>query len=230
MAALAVALPLIGGYEAGLARVAGAERTGADAWLIHELNRVVFAPGWIGAALLVAGLLIWQLIDRREWWCGPGTWIGMLAEGCVLGIGLVGLSHLIDLGLARLDGARLLDEALGGTRAAGRGPLAVGFLGAGLYEEAIFRLALIPLIYGTCRLLQAPKLLATVAAVTGSALLFALAHDVGAPARPFVWFVFVFRWAAGVYFAWAFILRGFGVVVVAHVVYDVLVGCFGWSF
>ncbi len=230
VAALAVVVPLLALYEAGLSGVAGAVRTGADAWMIAELTRLTPVPGWIGVALLIAGLAIWQIVDRRDWWCGPATWIGMLAEGCILGVGLVGLSHLIDLGLAHLDGHRLLAEGIGLINLDEAGPLAIGFLGAGIYEEAIFRLALIPCLYGLCRLLQAPSVLATTTAVTASALLFALAHHLGDAEGPFVWFIFIFRWAAGVYFAWAFILRGFGVVVVAHVVYDLLVGCLGWSF
>ena len=61
-------------------------------------------------------------------------------------------------------------------------------------------------------------------AVTGSALLFALAHHAGSPGEPFTWFAFIFRWMAGVFFAWVFILRGFGIAVGTHTMYDILVG------
>jgi membrane protease YdiL (CAAX protease family) len=109
-------------------------------------------------------------------------------------------------------------------------PLAplIGFLGAGIYEEAIFRLALIPLLYGAFRLLQATDLPAGTLAVTGASLLFALAHHAGTPAEPFTWYVFLFRWTAGVYFSALFLMRGFGVAVGAHAAYDVLVGWLDW--
>jgi Type II CAAX prenyl endopeptidase Rce1-like len=232
MSALAIVVPLLALYEWGLVRLvgAGAVRSGADSWILHELSRLTPVPGWIVSALLVSGIVVWQAVDRNEWWCGPVTWIGMLVEGCILGIGLVGLSRLLDLGFIHLEGQQLLADGVAQSPATHQGALAVGFLGAGLFEEAIFRLAMIPAIYGFLRLLQAPAILATTTAVTASAILFALAHHLGDTNGEFIWFVFVFRWAAGVYFAWTFILRGFGVVVVAHVTYDLLVGCLGWTF
>jgi hypothetical protein len=34
---------------------------------------------------------------------------------------------------------------------------------------------------------------------------------------------------AGVLFAWIFILRGFGIAVATHTIYDILVGWVGWQ-
>ena len=39
-----------------------------------------------------------------------------------------------------------------------------------------------------------------------------------------------FRWLAGVYFAWVFVVRGFGVAVGTHTAYDILVGWLDWHF
>jgi hypothetical protein len=63
-----------------------------------------------------------------------------------------------------------------------------------------------------------------------SAVLFVLAHHAGTPAESFTWFAFIFRWMAGVFFAWVFVIRGFGIAVGTHTGYDILVGCFGWRF
>ncbi len=104
----------------------------------------------------------------------------------------------------------------------------VGYLGAGVYEETLFRLILVPLLWKALRLLQAPQVLASTLAVTGSALLFALAHHAGTPGETFTWFAFVFRWMAGVFFAWVFVLRGFGIAVGTHTLYDILVGWIAW--
>ena len=52
----------------------------------------------------------------------------------------------------------------------------------------------------------------------------------GTPGEAFTWFAFIFRWLAGVYFAWVFVVRGFGVAVGAHTAYDILVGWLGWHF
>ena len=106
----------------------------------------------------------------------------------------------------------------------------IGFLGAGVYEEALFRLVLIPLIYAALRVLQTPAVLASALAVTAAGLLFSLAHHAGSPGEAFTWFAFLFRWLAGVYFAWVFVVRGFGVAVGTHTAYDILVGWLDWHF
>jgi hypothetical protein len=231
MAALCFVLPLIGLYEAGLHLLAGegAIRTGADAWIHRLCAGAGGLPPWAPSLAIVGILVAWQIVERREWWCPVAQWVGMLAESAILGVGLVGLSRLVDLGFTRLEGHELLAGGPPPSPILDHGPMAVGFLGAGVYEETIFRLLLIPLLYGLLRILQAPKVMATTFAVTASALLFSVAHHIGDPADDFQWFVFIFRWAAGVYFAWVFLLRGFAIAVGAHVAYDVLVGCVGWS-
>ena len=78
--------------------------------------------------------------------------------------------------------------------------------------------------------MQTPAVLASTLAVTASALLFSLAHHAGTPGEAFTWFAFIFRWLAGVYFAWVFVVRGFGVAVGTHTAYDILVGAVGWHF
>ena len=107
-------------------------------------------------------------------------------------------------------------------------PSLIGYLGAGVYEETLFRLIMVPVLFSALKLLQIPQVLASTLAVTGSALLFALAHHAGNPGESFTWFAFVFRWMAGVFFAWVFVLRGFGIAVGSHTMYDILVGWIAW--
>jgi hypothetical protein len=207
---------------------ADAVRTGADAWLRNALAAVGLTDRWIVPLGVVIGLLAWQAADPREWRWSPGTILAMATESVLLAVALIGLSRMVDLGFDRLEGQALLAT----TPAPARHPAAavIGYLGAGVYEEAIFRLALIPLLYSALRLLQAPRVLATTLAVTGSALLFSMAHHAGGPGESFTWFAFIFRWLAGVYFAWVFVARGFGIAVGTHAAYDIFVGWLGWHF
>jgi hypothetical protein len=227
---LAFILPILAAYEAGIAWLgdasAGAARTGADAWMRHALAALGLTDRWLPPLVLVVAILAWQAIDPRQWRFSPSCLLGMAVESLALAVGLIGLSKLVDLGFARLEGQRLLATAPAGPSQ----PIAalVGYLGAGVYEEALFRLALIPLGYAILRLLQAPTVLAGTVAVTGSALLFSIAHHAGAPGEAFTWFAFIFRWLAGVYFSWVFIARGFGIAVGTHAAYDILVGLLGW--
>jgi Type II CAAX prenyl endopeptidase Rce1-like len=86
----------------------------------------------------------------------------------------------------------------------------------------------VPILFSALKFLQIPQVLSSALAVTGSALLFALAHHAGSPGESFTWFAFVFRWMAGVFFAWVFVLRGFGIAVGSHTMYDILVGWIAW--
>jgi membrane protease YdiL (CAAX protease family) len=99
---------------------------------------------------------------------------------------------------------------------------AVLSLGAGVYEEVVFRLILmtaITLVAGD--ILRFPKKGTGVLMVAVSAILFSLYHYLGSEA--FEWKSFAFRTVAGVYFAILFLTRGFGVTAGCHIAYDILV-------
>ncbi len=217
-------LPILVIYEVGVAWLGGVAsetmRAGADTWMRHGLTSLGVTDRLFLPLALVMALLGWAAIEARRWRFHPGILAGMLVESLVLGVALIGLSKLVDIGFARLDAPTTPLSA------GPRHPVAplIGFLGAGLYEEALFRLSLIPAFYYGLRLLQMPVILANVLAVTGSALLFSMAHHAGSPGETFTWFAFVFRWLAGVFFAWVFVARGFGVAVGTHSAYDILVG------
>jgi membrane protease YdiL (CAAX protease family) len=100
----------------------------------------------------------------------------------------------------------------------------VTYVGAGIYEEVLFRLLLFSVLGGMLRLLQFPSLLAFLGAALASAAFFSAAHHLGPYGEAFDGYVFLFRTVAGVYFALLFQLRGFGIAVGAHACYDVLVG------
>lgn len=223
--------PILLAYEFGVLWLGGSSaaalRTGADAWMRQALASAGLTDQWFLPLCLVVALLVWQAADPRDWRFPPASILGMAIESVLLAVALIGLSRVVDLGFAHLERS---SEVLAVRAPAGAQPGAVliGFLGAGVYEEALFRLALVPLVFGTLRLLQMPTVLASALAVTSSALLFSLAHHAGTPGEPFTWFAFIFRWLAGVYFAWVFVVRGFGVAVGTHSAYDVLVGWLGW--
>jgi membrane protease YdiL (CAAX protease family) len=99
----------------------------------------------------------------------------------------------------------------------------VGFLGAGIYEELLFRLILLSLVLWLLHWSKLPRWAQILLAVVITSLLFSAAHYVGGR-EPILWFSFVFRFLAGVFFALLFLCRGFGIAVGAHAGYDILVG------
>jgi membrane protease YdiL (CAAX protease family) len=94
--------------------------------------------------------------------------------------------------------------------------------GAGVYEELVFRLALIPAVVTLWKFFPAigGKIMATVMAVIISSVLFSVAHFM---AEPWAWFPFIYRAIAGLIFAVLFLQRGFAVAVYTHCLYDVFI-------
>ena len=73
-------------------------------------------------------------------------------------------------------------------------------------------------------LAQVRKGLASVLCIVGSAIAFALYHDTSLPSGSGTdWLKLLFFAASGVYLGSVYVLRGFGIVVGAHALYDTLV-------
>lgn len=226
---LVFVMPFLLVYEMGVTILGGnsadAIRTGADAWMRNGLTAFGLQDRWLPAVGLMSAMMAWQAFRPGSWRFRPACLVGMSLESLFFALVLVGLGRLVDVGFDRLDTNPLLQVAEPGHPSAMA--TLIGFLGAGVYEEALFRLMMIPALYGACRMLHSPKLLAATVAVTASSLLFSLAHHAGIPGESFTWFAFIFRWVAGVFFAWVFLVRGFGIAVGTHAAYDVLVGWVG---
>jgi hypothetical protein len=108
----------------------------------------------------------------------------------------------------------------------------VGYLGAGVYEELLFRLIFLSLVGWILSRMRALRGPAMAIAVVLTSLTFAAAHYVGPygePVQPFrsaFWFSFSFRFLAGAFFGTLFVYRGFGIAAGTHAAYDILVGVF----
>jgi membrane protease YdiL (CAAX protease family) len=98
----------------------------------------------------------------------------------------------------------------------------VGSLGAGIFEELVFRLGLMSLLVWmwlrATAAFRLPRALGGVLAVVVSAVLFSLHHHLR---EDFDRGVFLFRTMAGVLLGFLFWFRGFGVCVYTHAMYDV---------
>jgi membrane protease YdiL (CAAX protease family) len=95
-------------------------------------------------------------------------------------------------------------------------------VGAGIYEELVFRLmafTLLSLLF--VDLLGMKRFWAYLLMVLTSSLAFSLYHYWGN--EPFVMRTFAFRTFAGVFFGAVFAFRGFGVSAGTHASYDILI-------
>jgi hypothetical protein len=215
LTSLVFALPLVLAYEGGVLILGrGTPRNGADVWLRQFLDRIGLEPYFLLPVLTIVGLLAWHHVEHDRWRFSPSVLIGMAVE-CVLWA-------VVLIGVARLQ-ERFWPLAAG---VAGEGVVArlIGFCGAGLYEEVLFRLLLLPALIWLGERLGAGPALAAVWGLVASSLLFSAAHYVGPLGDEFQVYSFTFRFLAGLFFAVLFTVRGFGIAAGTHAAYDMLVG------
>jgi Type II CAAX prenyl endopeptidase Rce1-like len=216
-------VPLIVVYEAGVVWLGGAQpetlRNGADTWLRWGLDRFGLHQFYCVPFLVVAVFLAWTWLRFWDRPVGVGSiWFGMALESVLFAVGLWLLSR--ELG-------PLLEQM--GICLSVNGPQprlnrVVTFVGAGIYEEVLFRLLLGFVLGFLFRQMGLPNLAGAMLTLLASALLFAAAHHIGPYGEKFDGYVFLFRSLAGLYFALLYRLRGFGIAVGTHACYDVLVG------
>lgn len=229
LSSLMFLVPWIAAYEAGILLLAGAEsdglRNGADYWMRSLLSGAGLGQVLLLPIMVLTLLLVWHVAQRYPWRVRPETLAGMLAESLLLAIVLVGIGQLHDLLFRQLQPADVPDGLLVQS-ISGSWTRAVSYIGAGVYEEVMFRLLLVPAAFLVFRMFEFPPRWAAVMSAISTSFLFALAHHIGPAADVFNLFTFSFRAAAGIFFATIFFMRGFGITVGCHAAYDLLVGVF----
>ncbi len=97
-------------------------------------------------------------------------------------------------------------------------------LGAGVYEETVFRLGIMTGIVALLdRILGLRRWLAVLVALVVSAALFSAMHHIPPYGDPFRVGLFLFRLLAGICFGLLYWYRGFAVAVYTHALYDLYV-------
>lgn len=237
-------LPLLLSYEIGVAFIVGPDgelaRNGADAWMRLWLRQAGIEMVWLLPTLLVGTLLVWQLTSRQPWRTSWDTLGGMAAESLMYAFLLILLGQLTDYGFRH---AAFVTVQMEDHQAQSQLLIRlVMFMGAGIYEEFLFRLCLLSVVYFALRAMLFSKGLSVLLTVLLTSLVFSLAHYlpsgsddhfqglIHAATRVHstreLWFSFAFRTVAGIFFAALYFFRGFGITVGAHAAYDVCVGVF----
>ena len=208
-----LALVLSGGAMAGV-------RNGADVLLKSLFVALGGRAGLIafGALLLGTGAwLVWR--DRKAGGAlQPRIFAGMavesLAYASVLGLVTSTLTSLLVGGQ--------LPFAVGQFERLGLASQVMISLGAGLYEELLFRVVLVGALAGLAkRILGSPTAAGSIAVILG-ALIFSAFHYVGPHGDRLELGSFAFRAVAGLLFSTLYLLRGFGITAWTHALYDLM--------
>ncbi|MCL5280822.1 MAG: CPBP family intramembrane metalloprotease [Planctomycetes bacterium] len=224
--------------------------------LLHLGTSSRFA--WVAPPLVVVVILVGlQVASKKQWYFCFSDYLPMLLECVLLAVPLIVLSLLSNSPSTRPDhlnrpqsmqppaqvqmaaSTRIVSPeqimaALGQQEAAHpkvHSLLAnvVTGVGAGIYEELVFRLILICALMVLFQdVIGLSHQNAIALSVLMSAALFSAHHHIiwidGRLARsaPFNWTEFGFRTIAGIYFALLFAIRGFGITAGTHAFYDIL--------
>ena len=220
LAALLFAGPLLVIYETGLICLGPhAPRNGADAWLRQTLDLLGFNAYFLLPILTVGILLAWHHVLRQPWHVPRRVFYGMAGECFGLALGLWLSWKLYGFLLQAVVHSVGLSIGIAGFL----GTISC-YLGAGIYEELLFRLILLNLGIGLLAWMRAGPKSSVIGGVVVTSLLFSAAHYIPPSGDPFRWLTFLFRFLAGVFFAVLFRYRGFGIAAGTHAFYDVLVG------
>jgi hypothetical protein len=214
---------------------------------------------WIAPPLVVVVILLsLQIASRKPWWFCLSDYLPMVLECTLLAAPLIVLSLFFNSPVVGPPGKSQLPRppaaiqpcSVSAEAVAAPGermpPLAqpardetdphslmadiVTGVGAGIYEELVFRLILICALMVLFQdVIGMDHKNAIILSVLISAALFSAHHhhityingQLGRGA-PFRWTEFVFRAAAGVYFAALFAIRGFGIAAGTHAFYDII--------
>ncbi|MFQ5592433.1 MAG: CPBP family intramembrane glutamic endopeptidase [Phycisphaerae bacterium] len=206
--ALIFLLPLLAFYE--LASITRPDRVLAFDFLRRFFELFGRAGVWAPGLGVVVILLATQMASGRPWTIRWDRVAFMYGEALLLAVPLLALNWAIPLGgRAEAPDADALIHRLG---------LGVG---AGVYEELVFRLIFISVtVMIGVDLLRFGRGPVALAAVILSALVFAAHHHQPIGMEPFDATRFAFRTIAGVYLALVFWYRGYGPAAGCHAAYN----------
>jgi membrane protease YdiL (CAAX protease family) len=211
---------------------------------------------WVAPPLAVMVILVaLQLASRKQWYFGLSDIWPMTMECILLAVPLIVLSLFLsspareqnDIGQFANTAIQIEAKVTpscsstaanssaviqaGGGEVTNESLLAniITSIGAGIYEELIFRLILICALMMLFQdVLQLDRKNSIILSILISAALFSAHHHIVfvngqlGQSAPFNWPEFGFRTIAGVYFAALFAIRGFGITAGTHAFYDII--------
>ena len=222
----------------------------------HMLETLGFGGKFAWAApplAVIVILLSLQLTSGKKWYFWAGDIIPMVIECVLLAVPLIVLTLLISSTGTHGQTSRLDDMQKSAVSPAvcyvvqdnnipppvndiedidrGHSLLAniVTGIGAGIYEELVFRLILICILIMLFQdVFKLSHENAIILSIMISAALFSAHHHIdflsGRPnvVDPFDWTRFIFRTIAGIYFAILYAIRGFGITAGTHAFYNIM--------
>lgn len=208
-------VPLLVAYEVGVVVL----RSGVINWAHGLIRTVLHVFGWAEPVLFagIVAILVVAAMARAERFRIDVELLGVMLVESIVYASALGLlcsfitRRMLAMSVAGVAGGSLVHEL-------------VLSIGAGVYEELLFRAALFG---GLCWALRKwtgmTARAAAVASAVVSSLVFSACHHVGPYGDPLRLELLVYRFWMGMAFATIYIHRGLGIVVYTHTIYDIIV-------
>jgi len=220
---LSFALPLLLFYQVLavlLAHGTRSVRNGADVILQSLFIAVAGSWGPLVFMVCLIGVGAWLVVRdlRKGSRLRASVFCGMMAEALLLALLFGFLVGGVTSGV--LGGLQVLARPAGGDL--DRWTRLMLSLGAGIYEELLFRVLLVGALAAAARaLLGWRPVTAGAAATLLGAAIFSAFHYIGPYGDRLQVYSFVFRMVAGLFFSALYLTRGFGITAWTHALYDV---------
>ncbi len=210
-------LPLIIFYEFALYSTNKNIQIKAHDHLVRFFEQFDLPPTrglWLGGIAIITVLFIWHIVVGNRWTIRFKVIFFMTIESIACAIPLLLFGAVLG-GLAAAASASPISGLSGFDK------IAVS-IGAGLYEELVFRMLLIAVVHSVvCNVFKQSDLAGLTVGVIVSAILFAIYHDLPDAGSLSALTLFFFS-VAGLYLGILYVTRGFGIVAGTHAVYDVV--------
>lgn len=220
-------LPLVIAYEAGLLWLLRSDQ-GVLTIKVHRMLLQVFDAFGINIAgglslpgiALVVVLLLWHVLTRKPWNIDLRV-IGLMAlEAVVWTLPLLVIAQVIAQATPAAAVTGGPESMLGSL---GVFQKIMVSLGAGLYEELVFRMLFIALLHAILvDIGKATHELGAGVAIVVSAVFFTYYHFAGGGIVDHPVQRAIFYAVAGLFFGTVYVMRGFGIVVAVHALYDIV--------
>ncbi len=208
--------PLLIVYEAALIYYPAIRTQGAGGWVRHAFSWVFHSRAGIAInAVAVAILLVSVVILARRRRLRLALIIPMVLESAAWAAAHMGVAIFVMRALLR----KQIPSGPGGPPDFRN---LVSAVGAGVYEEVLFRLLLTSFLFWLgLQLFEEDRKRAAAFAVLISSLIFAVCH-ISAPVTRTDWMLLVYFFCCGLVWSAIYVFRGLGVAAYAHVFFDIV--------
>jgi membrane protease YdiL (CAAX protease family) len=232
LASLIFLMPLLIAYELGV-MIYATDYAHGTAQHIYARSLLSEFFAWFGVTthflpglVVVVLLLSWHIVSGARWEWNPPLYLAMAAEALLLAVPLFVLMkfvgrHVELQALVPALAGRAPPGAVAGLGQAWQADL-VFSIGAGIYEELLFRVIVIALVHWLLvDWLELDDLWGSLLTVLASAVLFALYHF--SAQNPFTVTKCLLYMLGGLYLAGVYVIRGFGIAAGTHAAYDIFI-------